>query len=212
MHVERFTLGPLGNNTYLLVDEATRDAAVVDPTFESESLWTQILAQQVTVRYILNTHGHFDHILGNAFYSEQTGAPIAVHSEDLLLIRLLSEQIRRWGVPLDPTPSPEPGILLSHGQTLPLGRTELAVRFTPGHSPGHVTFVADGQALVGDCLFAGSIGRTDIPGASQETLFHSLRTQLLTLPDETIVWPGHGRPTTIGEERRSNPFLRPDPS
>jgi hydroxyacylglutathione hydrolase len=205
MLIKRYSLGPMDNNTYLIVDEASKEAALVDPSFDSETILPVITRSGYTLRYILNTHAHFDHILGNAYFAAQTGAPIALHRADLELLRALPEQ----GVMFDlsVTPSPDPTIFLEDGQTLPLGETRIAVLFTPGHSPGHVTFVVDNTAIVGDCLFRGSIGRTDLPGGSLQTLMHSIDTRLLTLPDDTRVLPGHGEPTTIGTERRTNPYL-----
>jgi hydroxyacylglutathione hydrolase len=206
MPIRRYSLGPMDNNTYLIVDEATSEAALVDPSFDSETILPDIQTEGYRLRYILNTHAHFDHIMGNAYYAEQTGAPIALHHDDLELLRALPEQGRMFG--FSATPSPEPTIFLEDGMTLQLGDTSIRVLFTPGHAPGHVTFLIDDVAIVGDCLFHGSIGRTDLPGGSLQTLMHSIRTRLLTLPDETQVLPGHGALTTIGAERKSNPYLQ----
>ena len=206
MAIHSYRLGPLGNNTYLIVDSATKDAAIVDPSFDSEALWPEVKALGVSVRFVLNTHAHFDHVIGNAFYVAETGAPLALHRSDLSLLQALPEQGRMFGFPVDP--SPDPTLWLEDGQTLMLGETEIQVIFTPGHSPGHVTFLVEDAAIAGDCLFAGSIGRTDLPGASHQTLLHSIRTRLLTLPDSTRVLPGHEEATTIGRERLGNPFLR----
>jgi hydroxyacylglutathione hydrolase len=206
MAIRRYSLGPMDNNTYLIVDEATHEAALVDPSFDSEPILSDIRADGLYLRYILNTHAHFDHIIGNAYYAEQTGAPIALHRLDLELLRALPEQGRMFGFAV--TPSPDPTIFLEDGTTLMLGETPIQVLFTPGHAPGHVTFLVDNIAIAGDCLFHGSIGRTDLPGASLQTLLHSIRTGLLTLPDETQVLPGHGALTTIGAERQTNPYLQ----
>lgn len=206
MPILRYNLGPMDNNTYLIVDEATNEAALVDPSFDSEGLWPEIEASGVAIRYILNTHAHFDHVIGNAFYVQRTQAPIALHHADLTLLRNLPEQGRRFGFDLEP--SPEPIILLEDEQTLILGETLIRVLFTPGHAPGHVVFLVGEDVISGDCLFAGSIGRTDLPGGSYQSLMESIRTRLLTLPDETRVLPGHGEPTTIGQERRTNPYLQ----
>jgi hydroxyacylglutathione hydrolase len=206
MEIVQYQLGPMDNNTYLIIDEATRDAALIDPSFDSETLWAEIEARNVHMRYILNTHAHFDHIIGNAFYVEKTGAPLALHRDDLDRLRALPEHARRYR--FEAAPSPDPTLYLEDGQTLILGETSIRVVHTPGHSPGSVTFLFDDVAIVGDVLFAGSIGRTDLPGGSLQTLLHSIRTQLLSLPDATKVLPGHNAPTTIGEERASNPHLQ----
>lgn len=206
VQIVRYSLGPMDNNTYLLVDEATGDAALVDPSFGSEALWPEIERTGVHIRCILNTHAHFDHAVGNAFYVEATGAPLALHRADLDLLRTLPLQAQMFG--FEAPPSPDPAIELHDGDTVALGESAILVMHTPGHAPGHVTFVVGEDAIVGDCLFAGSIGRTDLPGASQQTLLHSIATRLLALPDATRVWPGHGDPTTIGAERKTNPFLR----
>lgn len=204
--IRHWSLGPMANNTYLIVDEATNDVALVDPSFASEQILPEIREKGYHLRYILNTHAHFDHILGNHYFARETQAPIALHRLDLDLLRGLVRYSEMFGVTA--TASPEPTLFLEDEQTLILGETRIKVLFTPGHAPGHVTFLVGDSAIVGDCLFAGSIGRTDLPGASLQTLLHSIRTRLLTLPDETHVLPGHGQETTIGVERRTNPFLQ----
>lgn len=206
MAILHFALGPMDNNTYLIVDEVTGDAAIVDPSFDAEAILSEIQANRWNLRYVLNTHAHFDHIVGNAFYVEQTGAPVALHRADLELYRALPEQGRMFGMEF--TSAPDPLMFLEEGKNVKLGETEIEVIHTPGHSPGGVTFLIKDTAIVGDCLFAGSIGRTDLPGGAQRTLLHSIRTRLLTLPDETQVLPGHGELTTIGEERLTNPYLQ----
>jgi glyoxylase-like metal-dependent hydrolase (beta-lactamase superfamily II) len=195
----------MDNNTYLLVDDATGEAAIVDPSFDSRPIWNEIQSAGYHLAYVLNTHAHFDHIVENAYFVEQSDAPLALHPADLELLRLGPKQAAMFGMKIDA--SPEPALLLEHGQTIRLGDSELQVVYTPGHAPGHVSFLFDTTAIVGDCLFAGSVGRTDLPGASSDTLMKSIRTQLLVLPDETAVLPGHGKSTTIGRERRTNPFL-----
>ena len=206
MPILQYPLGPMGNNTYLIVDSVTNDAALVDPSFDSMALLPEIIQQGYTLRYILNTHAHFDHVIGNAFFVQETAVPLALHRADLPLLRALPEQGRMFNIPVEP--SPDPTLWLDDGLSLALGETEIRVMHTPGHSPGGVTFLVEDAAIVGDCLFAGSIGRTDLPGASHQQLLDSIRTRLLTLPDETRVLPGHESTTTIGEERRNNPFLR----
>ncbi len=206
MEIVTYQLGPMENNTYLIIDEATRDAALIDPSFHSETIWEDIEGRNVQIRYLLNTHGHFDHIIGNAFYVEKTGAPLALHRDDLDRLRALPEIALSYRFKAEP--SPEPDLFLEHGQTLTLGETSIRVVHTPGHSPGSVTFLFDDVAIVGDVLFDGSIGRTDFPGCSLQTLLHSIRTELLTLPDTTKVLPGHSSATTIGKERATNPHIQ----
>jgi hydroxyacylglutathione hydrolase len=206
MAITRYSLGEMDNNTYLIVDEATREGALVDPSFNSEGLLPEIMSHVSSLKYILNTHAHFDHIVGNAFFVENTDALLALHRLDLPLLKMLPEQGKMFGYEF--APSPEPTIFLEEGQPLQLGETSIQVLFTPGHAPGHVSFVVGGDLLCGDCVFRGSIGRTDLPGASLQTLMHSISSRLLALPDETRVLPGHGAETTIGQERRSNPYLQ----
>ncbi len=206
MPVIKYSLGPMDNNTYIILDEATKEIAVVDPSFDSETLFLDVEKNEWEVRYILNTHAHFDHIIGNALWVEKTGAPLGLHRDDLTILRALPEQGKRFG--FEVTPSPDPDFFIEEGNSIQLGETKIDVLFTPGHSPGGVTFVVGSSAIVGDCLFARSVGRTDLPGSSPETLMHSIKTRLLTLPDDTEVLPGHGPATTIGRERRQNPFLK----
>lgn len=206
MPILTYQLEPMANNTYLIIDEATNDAAIVDPSFDSEKILDEIRERQLTLKYILLTHAHFDHVIGNAFYVEQTGAPIALHRADVELLRRLPEQGERFQVVV--TPSPEPTIFLEDEMIVQLGETSIKVLFTPGHAQGHVAFLIGDTVLSGDALFRGSIGRTDLPGGSLQTLLDSIAKKLLTLPDETRVLPGHGAPTTVGRERRTNPHLR----
>ncbi|MGH7363643.1 MAG: MBL fold metallo-hydrolase [Candidatus Methylomirabilales bacterium] len=205
MKVHAFTVGPLQSNSYLLADEVTREAALFDPGMESEPVADVLARERLTVTAIINTHGHFDHVFGNAYFKAKTGAPLLVHRADLDLVKRLEEQSLYFG--FRATPSPPPDRFLEEGDEVRVGGIRLRVLHTPGHSPGGICLVTDGTAFVGDTLFAGSIGRTDLPGGSAETLLTSIREKLLTLPDDTVIYPGHGPATTIGHERRHNPFL-----
>ncbi len=205
MKVHAFTVGPVQSNSYLLADEATREAALFDPGMESEPVAEVLARERLTLTAIINTHGHFDHVFGNAYFKAKTGAPLLMHRADLDLVKRLEEQSLYFG--FRATPSPPPDRFLEEGDEVRVGGVRLRVLHTPGHSPGGICLVTDGTAFVGDTLFAGSIGRTDLPGASAETLLTSIREKLLTLPDDTVVYPGHGPATTIGHERRHNPFL-----
>lgn len=206
MKVETYRVGPMDNGVYLVIDEATQHAALVDPSFESEFILDIIRERGLTLDWILNTHGHYDHVINNAFFKRETGALLAIHASDVPFLENMRGQAMWLGIK-HVEDSPPPDRLLEEGDVVPVGNLHLRVRHTPGHSPGGITFVVENVALVGDVLFAGGIGRTDLPGGDAETLFHSIRTQLFTLPDETIVLPGHGPSTTIGHEKRTNPFL-----
>jgi hydroxyacylglutathione hydrolase len=178
----------------------------VDPGEEPERFLAEAVRVDRRITAIWLTHAHFDHILGVAAIRAATGAPIHLHAGDRGLYDQLAQQGAWLG--LRATAPPAPDAELVHGQRLRVGRIEFGVRHVPGHSPGHVCFVAPGAVLSGDVLFEGSIGRTDLPGGDFATLIASIRRELFSLPDATIVYPGHGAPTTIGRERASNPFLK----
>jgi hydroxyacylglutathione hydrolase len=205
MRVLRYNLGPLDNNTYLLADPSAGAAAVVDPSFESRSILEDIRKAGWHVLYVLNTHAHIDHVIENAYFCRETGASLAVHPADHPLLVAMAQQALWLGI--DPPEVVQPALDLADGDTIALGDSVLRVVHTPGHSPGHVCFLGDEFAIVGDVLFQGSIGRTDLPGGNFEQLLASIKRELLILPDQTVVYPGHGEPTTIGAERRANPFL-----
>ncbi|MBM3290853.1 MAG: MBL fold metallo-hydrolase, partial [Candidatus Hydrogenedentes bacterium] len=158
-----------------------------------------------TVKTVVNTHCHCDHCGGNAGVLAKTGAELVCHEDELGLLRALPQQGQMFGVPFEA--SPDPDRYIKEGDTIAVGSVSFEVRDAPGHSPGHVVLVGDGFVIGGDVLFQGSIGRTDLPGGSYPQLIHSIKTKLLTLPDDTIVYSGHGPETTIGAERRTNPFL-----
>lgn len=205
LKVIRFSVGPLDNNTYLVADETTGEAAIVDPSFNSRQIWEEAQARGLRIVWVLNTHAHIDHVAENAFFIERSGAPLAIHPAELPLLRALPQQALWMGV--EPPAYAEPDQLLTDGESIPLGESSLKTLLTPGHSPGGVSFLGDGFVIVGDALFAGSIGRTDLPGGDHAQLIGSIRARLLTLPDSVVVYPGHGPQTTIGAERLSNPLL-----
>lgn len=205
LDVLTLTNGVFAQNCHILVDRDAGDAVLVDPGEEADLFLRRLATEGVSLKAIWLTHAHVDHILGVAAVVEATGAPIYLHPADRPWYDALPEQAVRFGLSAEAPPPPDAD--LAQGMSLALGGLSFEVRHVPGHTPGHVAFVGQGTALVGDCLFAGSIGRTDLPGGDTETLLASIRDQLLTLPDETAVYPGHGPATTIGRERRSNPFL-----
>lgn len=191
----------------MVFDSASPDAVLVDPGEEAEKFLAAAAEQGRRIGAIWLTHAHLDHILGVAAIRAATDAPIYLHPADRRLYDELPQQGLWLGLSLARPPSPDGE--LSHGQRLQVGSIPIEVRHAPGHSPGHVCFVAPGVVLCGDVLFAGSIGRSDLPGGDPEQLMASIRRELLTLPDTTVVYPGHGPATTIGRERESNPFLSP---
>ena len=201
MEIQSFVLTPFQTNCYVLKKGA--EALIIDPGEPSPLITDSV--DGLTVTAIVNTHGHADHCAGNAAAKEATGARLLCHEGDLPLIRGVQQQAAMFGWQCDP--SPQPDGFLDEGDTVTVGGEELRVILTPGHSPGHIALVGDGFVIGGDVLFAGSIGRTDLPGGSYPQLMETIRTQFLTLPDETVVYSGHGPATTIGEERKSNPFL-----
>ncbi len=201
MEIKVFELTPFMENGYLL--QEGNEAIVVDPGEASAELCAAV--EGLDVKMIFNTHCHCDHAGGNAEMVRRTGAPLVIHRADLPLLQSIEQQGRMFGVPFPA--SPEPDQFVEDGDVIPLGGSELRVLHTPGHSPGHVVLAGAGFAIVGDVLFAGSIGRTDLPGGSYQQLLESIRAKLLGLPDDTVVYSGHGPATTIGRERRTNPFL-----
>lgn len=181
------------------------ETVLVDPGEDAERFLAEAARRGRGITAIWLTHAHLDHIAGVSAVHRATGAPIHLHPADRPLYDGLPEQGRWFGLELDPPPPAD--VMLHHGQRLAIGPTGFEVRHLPGHSPGHVCFIGAGMVLGGDVLFEGSIGRTDLPGGDLEALLAGIRRELLVLPDDTIVYPGHGPATTIGREREGNPFL-----
>jgi glyoxylase-like metal-dependent hydrolase (beta-lactamase superfamily II) len=201
----RLNLGPLDNNTYVLACSETRTTAVLDVGFEPEAVIDFLRRGRFDVRLLLNTHAHYDHVAGMRAVQEAVGGAYYLHPADRPLLDRLSHQGAAFGFP--PARAPDEVLDLTDGQSIPLGSESLQVLHTPGHSPGHVIFVHDGDAWVGDVLFAGSVGRTDLPGGSFEQLERSIRTRVFPLGDAVRVHTGHGPDTTVGAERLHNPFV-----
>lgn len=198
-------LGPLDNNTYLITCSATAETAVVDVGFDPEAVIAAIAEHGLRVRYLLGTHAHYDHAAGMRAVQEAVGGDYLLHPAERPLLEALSAQGALFGFP--PARAPEVVLDLADGQRIALGEHALEVILTPGHSPGGVCFRAGSTLWVGDTLFAGSIGRTDLPGGSFEQLEQSIRTRLFPLGDDLKALPGHGPPTTLGAERKGNPFV-----
>lgn len=207
-----FTLGPYETNCYV-VSTGTGDAWIVDASFDPGPIIEQVRAQRLRVHALVLTHAHIDHIAGvaevvRALRSREQPMPVMIHEAERDWLHDPMLNLSAFSG-MEVT-APGPDRLLKHGDTLTLGDTQWQVRHSPGHSPGGITLYAPalGAAIVGDALFAGSVGRTDFPGCSMEQLARSIREQLYTLPDDTRVLPGHGPETTIGREKRGNPFVR----
>jgi glyoxylase-like metal-dependent hydrolase (beta-lactamase superfamily II) len=201
----RLVVGPLQVNCFILADDKTREAVVIDPGDDAGDILKIIGEKGLKVRYIVNTHAHFDHVGANTAIKEATGAELLLHEADAPVLATVSHQSRSFG--MNPVSSPAADRLLKHGDIIAAGEISLKVLHTPGHTPGGISLLEQGMVFTGDALFAGSIGRTDFPGGDLMTLLRSIKTRLMTLPDDTKVFSGHGPESTIGEERRENPFL-----
>lgn len=197
--------GPLQENA-VLVAGPHGEGFLFDPGDEAERVLDLVRDAGVTVRGILLTHAHFDHIGAVQPVREALGVPVFLHPADLPLYRLGAASAARWNLPFVQPEAPDHEI--TQGQTFTAGDLTLTARELPGHAPGHVVFVGDGFVVAGDTLFQGGIGRTDLPGGNHPQLLAGIARELLSLPDETVVYPGHGPVTTVGAERRTNPFLR----
>jgi hydroxyacylglutathione hydrolase len=202
--------GPLLVNCYIIGDEQTREAVVIDPGGDAEAIMYLLKEDDLKLKAIINTHAHFDHIGGNAQLKRVTGAPLLIHPAEKDLLAGMSGLASQWGMEFEPSP-PADGEL-NEGDLVTLGAVKLSVLHTPGHSPGGISLkVVDlPMVVVGDCLFQFSIGRTDFPGASHALLIKSIREKLFPLGDNCEVYPGHGPPTIIGREKKYNPFLQDD--
>ena len=197
--------GAFLENCYLVIDEAARECAIIDPGEEAGLILEQVSAAGARAVAVWLTHAHLDHVLGVARVAAATGAPVYLHPADRALYNHVPEQAEAFGIPAAPVPAPDRAF--AHGDVARAGGLAFAVRHTPGHSPGSVCLVGHGVVFAGDVLFQGSIGRADLAGGDIDTLLDSIERELLVLPDSTIVYSGHGPPTTIGAERRGNPFL-----
>jgi len=211
MAFETYTLnlGLAQTNCYLLGDSETGDCIMIDPVDEPETLLKAMQDHGWTLKLVLATHGHFDHILASKGVIEATGVPFYIHHADLPFVERLSETGLRFVGHRWPDAAKPTRLLTDAPEIIELGKFRLHTLFTPGHAPGHIAFYWPDERVVfsGDALFKGTVGRTDIPGANHDMLMQSIFDKLLTLPDETSVLPGHGTPTTILAERKSNPFI-----
>jgi len=210
MIIKMFTFGMYFTNCYVAGCEETKEAIVIDPGFdrdaEAEKVLGFIKQNDLRVKYIINTHGHSDHTAGNGIMKKATGAPILIHENDAVMLTGVARTMSRiFGLRAT---SPQADKTLRNGDVIQFGRVKLVVLHTPGHSEGGISLLGEDFVFTGDTLFAGSIGRTDFPGGSFEEIMSSIKTKLVILPDHFKVYPGHGPVSTIGEEKRSNPFLQ----
>jgi hydroxyacylglutathione hydrolase len=206
IQIRTLPLGDLQANGYIIADDEAPDALAIDPGGEAQRMAAVMAQLKKHLTHILLTHAHFDHVGGVADLAEATGAIVALHSGDLPLLRRRGDA-REFGYNI--RPCPEPGLLIQGGQILELGSMRLEALFVPGHTPGHLAFYLPQAEAVftGDVLFKEGIGRTDLPGGDYDMLMRSIREVLFRLPDNTVVYPGHGPSTTIGDEKQFNPFL-----
>ena len=208
MLVSSLTVGLLQENCYLLGCEETLCGVIIDPGDSAHAILNEVNELGLTIEKIINTHAHFDHVMAVDAVRAATNATFHLHPDDLPVLRKVPERVWDWlGAAIDPIT--EPDEFLAQGQIIKFGTESLEVRFTPGHAPGHVVFIdhKNRQIFAGDTLFQGSVGRFDLPLADGPTLLQSIHAELLPLPDDYVVYPGHGETTTIGEERESNPFV-----
>ncbi|MCP4688891.1 MAG: MBL fold metallo-hydrolase [Desulfobacterales bacterium] len=205
MIIKRLTVGPIQANCFILGCEETGVAAVIDPGDEADRILMTLAEDKLTVKYIIDTHGHFDHVGANKRMKEATGAEILIHPLDAPMLSQLSASAGAWGMSAED--SPEPDRTIDEGDEITFGNITLKVIHTPGHTLGGISLYTDNSVFVGDTLFAGSIGRTDFPGGNFETLKSSIQDKLFTLGDDVTVYTGHMGNTTIGSEKRTNPFV-----
>jgi hydroxyacylglutathione hydrolase len=207
--IKTLTLGSVATNCYLLADTATREALVIDPVDDAPTIAQAAQESGWTIKLILATHAHFDHVLASKDLKTLTGAPFYIHADGVPMLHTLPAQgMLFFGRPFPEAAEPD-RLLTTQPETITLGAIHLETLFTPGHAPGHISFFLREKRWLfsGDCLFAGSIGRTDLPGGDYQLLMRSIFDQLVPLGDDVRVLPGHGEMTTIGRERMTNPFL-----
>jgi glyoxylase-like metal-dependent hydrolase (beta-lactamase superfamily II) len=203
--LKTLVVGPIQSNCYIIGCERTREAAVIDPGGDADRILITLAKDRLRCVYIINTHGHFDHSADNKRLKEVTGAQLLIHHADAPMILHQSMNRGMWGTHLENSPPPDR--YLNEGDIITFGDISLKVLNTPGHSPGSISLVTDKIVFVGDTLFAGSIGRTDFPGGDHEGLLRNVRKKIFTLGDHVVVYPGHGPKTTVGRERKTNPFF-----
>ncbi len=213
MPIQGFTFNPLGENTYIVYDEESKNAVIIDAGMynsqECQQVRDFLKNRELKLNAIWGTHGHIDHIFGNWWIKEQyPNVDYYLHEQDIKMIDRSETMAALWN--LNYTPSPLPDVHLKHGDVLSLGDTQVHVRFVPGHAPGHVIFYNENEnwAIVGDTIFKGSIGRTDLPGGNHNLLLEKIKEEIFSLPSDTVLYPGHGPETNVKEEVQNNPFFQ----
>jgi glyoxylase-like metal-dependent hydrolase (beta-lactamase superfamily II) len=210
LQIKSFTFNPFQENTYLIYDN-TREATLIDPgcfdSSEQLELLSFISQEKLKVVQLINTHCHVDHVLGNAWAKKTFGVRLGIHKNEIPVLKSVEVYAPTYG--LTAYQPSEADYFLEEGEILQVGKEKLAIIFVPGHAPGHLVFYHEGshQAIAGDTLFRGSIGRTDLPGGNHDLLLSKIKSELFTLPEKTTIYPGHGPETTIGFEKINNPFV-----
>lgn len=203
MIIKEFVVGPLENNCFIIIEESSKECFITDPGDEPDRMTDFISENSLKVKYLVCTHAHFDHVGALPELQKETGAKIVMHKADLPVYERSHDHAALWGFEIDPLPRPD--VFVSDGDTIDIGNLHFEILHTPGHSPGGICIYGEGIVITGDTLFAGSVGRTDLPGGDTLQLRASFR-RLMLLPDSIRVLPGHGPETTIGRERASNFF------
>jgi len=209
MFLKQLQVGHMSVFAYIIGDEESGEGLVVDPAAETDRIISEAEDNNIKIKYIVNTHGHVDHIAGNADMKDKTGAEIIIHEDDAYMLTSTPALIFRM---FRSKPSPQQDITVKDGDTITVGKLNLKVIHTPGHSPGGIALYTNGYVFTGDTLFVKGVGRTDLPGGSWETMLLSIKEKLLILPDETVVLPGHNygkaSTSTIENEKKNNPYLK----
>jgi len=205
LFLRRMEVGSFAANCYLVACDETREGVIIDPGAEAKHILSLVEKEKISVKHIINTHGHVDHVGANEEVRAGLGAPILIHEADGEMCKKPHASLAAF---VGKVKLAEPDRLLKDGDMIKAGTLEFKVIETPGHTKGSVSLLVGGVLFTGDTLFAGSIGRTDLPGGSFDEIIRSIKEKLLVFPDETVVYPGHGPESTIGDEKKYNPFLR----
>ncbi len=208
MILKTLVVGPIGANCYVIGDEATNEGAIIDPGDDAQRIIQVVKETGLAIQFIIATHGHFDHNGGMREVKDELDCDFLLHKNDLMFVQRSKESAMNWGIHIEQVPDPDRYV--EEGDILKLGSLELKIIHTPGHSPGGICIYipTENSVFSGDTLFNGSVGRTDFDGGSMEELLKSIKEKLYTLPDDTVVYTGHGEETTIGNEKRQNMFVR----